>query len=730
MTQPPDISEILRPTWLATAALVFGRIDSLRPSNPDKRTPVHLGDLMPRLLSSTEPRDMSPAELESWIEDDTEGALPAFTDPIGSDDPIPGPRKVGLRTRLALLRLCAGFGDVTRLTHMAKPGTISIIEGVPTGCFDAVHKLIREEVLPLARSLSGGTKSDKSDEVLKTLILTPRISDGAVSPTDMARLDVHFAESLEGTAPLIVILPAGAMPSQALLAAAPLRISLSQLSRAILLQLWAATHPARVKASARAIVARLPPDDLLAGVSDIVLLSALRQGDPRRVADELTARCARPSGPNLVDLPDSLAVAAARGLVADLAAWKRGEVTWAEIPHSLLLHGPAGTGKSHIARAMASEPGLRFVGASFAEWQRCGHLGDMLRAMNASFAEAIAAAPCVLFIDEIDSAGSRFDGDTHAVSYRRQVINGLLLAIDQLNAAGGVILVGACNDPDALDPAILRPGRFDRKVAVPVPHRAASATVLAHGLGTALTPAEIAGLSQRLIGASMATVDALIRSAKSAARVAGRPVGLTDLEAELPGPAPKPALTRRVAIHEAGHAVVAHLLKQGRVTRVSLGNGGGLTERFVEDSESLVAEFADHLAVHLAGRAAERVILGSISAGAGGPKESDLAQATRLATMIDTQFGLGAYGPVWMQEAGFRDPALVGRIRTRLEAAEARATEMIAAHQAGLMALADALVAEGELSGARLDGLLAGLNGPACKTPACTSDTQDYPIAC
>ncbi|MFN7089091.1 MAG: AAA family ATPase [Allorhizobium sp.] len=673
---------------------------------------------------------MSPEEFESWIGDDTDGALPAFTDPFGSDDPTLGPRKVGLRTRLALLRICAGLGNVTRLTHLAKPGTITVIEGIPTGCFDAVQKLLQDEVLSLASSLSGGTRAQKSDEAAKTILLAPRLSDGTVSQSEMARLDANIVEGLEGTSPLVILLPTGVLPSESIVGAAPLRIALAPLTRAILLQLWAATHPARVKVSARAIVARLPPDDLLAGVTNIILLSALRQGDPRRAAEALTARCARAPGPNLVDLPDSPAVTAARALMADVAAWRRGEVAWDEIPHSLLLHGPAGTGKSHIARAMASAPGVRFIAASFAEWQRCGNLSDMLRAMNASFAEAIAAAPAVLFIDEIDSAGSRFDGDTHAVSYRRQVINGLLLAIDQLTAAGGVILVGACNDPDALDPAILRPGRFDLKVEVPLPHRAAIATLLAQGLGTALTPSEMTGLSRRLIGATMATVDSLIRSAKSAARVAGRPVGLADLEAHLPGPAPNPAVTRRVAIHEAGHTVVAHLLQRGRVTRVSLGNGGGLTERTLNESESVEATFDDHLAVHLAGRAAERLVLGTISAGAGGPKDSDLAMATRLATIIDTQFGLGACGPVYMQEAGLRDPALMERVRTRLEAAEARATQMLTAHQAGLLVLADALVAEGELSGTRLDGLLAGLNTPACNTPACASHTQDYPVAC
>ncbi|MDT8854752.1 AAA family ATPase [Paracoccaceae bacterium Fryx2] len=360
------------------------------------------------------------------------------------------------------------------------------------------------------------------------------------------------------------------------------------------------------------------------------------------MADALTARTARASGPRLADLPDSPAAQAASALVADLHAWREGRVAWDEIPHSLLLHGPVGTGKSHIARAMANEPGLRFVTASFAEWQRCGHLGDMLKAMHASFAEATSLAPCILFIDEIDSAGSRSGGNSSNSSYHRQVVNGFLLAIDELNAAGGVILVGACNDPEALDPAILRPGRLDQKVAVPLPHRAAIAAVLKQRLGTALTGAEIDRLSQRLIGESMATVDALIRSARSAARVAGRPLDLAILEARLPQPAPSPAVSWRVAVHEAAHAVVAHLLNQGRVTRVSLAQGGGLTEQTFDHGESLEGAFDDHLTVYMAGRAAKRLLLGAVSAGSGGPKESDLAQATRLATLIETQFGLGA----------------------------------------------------------------------------------------
>ena len=209
------------------------------------------------------------------------------------------------------------------------------------------------------------------------------------------------------------------------------------------------------------------------------------------------------------------------------------------------------------------------------------------------------------------------------------------------------------------------------------------------------------GLSRRLTGATMAKLGTLIRSAKSSARVAGRPVVLADLEAHLPGPALNPALIRRVAVHEAGHAAVAFLVQHGRVMRVSMSNEGGLTERTLHHSESLEANFDDHLAVHLAGRAAERVVLRTISAGAGGTKDSDLAMTMRLVTMIETQFGLGGSGPVWMQQTALRDSAMIGRIRTRLEAAEAR-----------------------------LDGLLASLNSPARNTPACTSDSQNHPVAC
>lgn len=165
--------------------------------------------------------------------------------------------------------------------------------------------------------------------------------------------------------------------------------------------------------------------------------------------------------------------------------------------------------------------------------------------------------------------------------------------------------------------------------------------------------------------------------------------------------------------------MVAHLLHRSQVKRLSMGPDGGLTERVLLDWEGLEAEFEDHLAADLAGRAAEQVVLGTVSGGAGGARQSDLAQATRLALRLETQMGLGDLGPVWVEETGYRDPDLYRRIRVRLEAAEARAASLITAHLPALLALARALLAERELSGARLAVLLAALDAPDGPT-ACT----------
>ncbi|MET4130648.1 hypothetical protein ACSSV6_004005, partial [Roseovarius sp. MBR-38] len=177
--------------------------------------------------------------------------------------------------------------------------------------------------------------------------------------------------------------------------------------------------------------------------------------------------------PRLEDMAgDSPALLAARRMVADLLLWKAGQVAWSDLSRSTLFYGPPGTGKTWLARAMGASAGIACVTGSFAEWQAAGHLGDMLREMRKTFAEARSRAPCILFIDEIDAVGSRASRDPHNSNYRTQVINGFLGEMNAIALQEGVIVVGACNFIDRIDPAVLRAGRFDLKIKVPLPDAA------------------------------------------------------------------------------------------------------------------------------------------------------------------------------------------------------------------------------------------------------------------
>ncbi len=179
------------------------------------------------------------------------------------------------------------------------------------------------------------------------------------------------------------------------------------------------------------------------------LLSALRAPHAAAAVRALAEVLAPAGAEDLMTLErnggDGPAHHAAAALVADLSAWRRGDAEWRELSHSLLLSGPAGTGKSVLARGIAASAGVPLIETSFGTWQASGHLGDMLREMRRSFSDALRKKPSVLFIDEADAAGSRDSPDRHGSSYRAQVINQFLAEIDQLQHAEGVLLIGATN---------------------------------------------------------------------------------------------------------------------------------------------------------------------------------------------------------------------------------------------------------------------------------------------
>ncbi|MDO6588559.1 AAA family ATPase, partial [Salipiger sp. 1_MG-2023] len=354
---------------------------------------------------------------------------------------------------------------------------------------------------------------------------------------------------------------------------------------------------------------------------------------------------------------------------------------------------------SLLARAIAASANVPLIESAFGVWQSAGHLGDMLREMRASFSEAIRQKPSVLFIDEIDAVGSREGDDRHGAAYRRNVITQFLAEIDRLNREEGVVMIGATNHPQSLDPAIRRPGRFDRHCVLGRPLQAQIQHMLRRAL-PADSAVDLAALARAFTGETPALIDAQIRAAKSAARRAGTPFNAAHILAQLPVSQPeRDSLERRIAIHECGHAVAAALLGAGPVHRIQLLHDGGATHRAPAIREGSAAEFTDELTIILAGRAAERLILGTISAGAGGCKDSDLAMATRLQLRFDREAGLGVNGNAWLGPVDLArlSSSDTDRLRLRLDRVERRARRLLDPHRDLLQRLANHLLREREL---------------------------------
>ncbi len=329
-------------------------------------------------------------------------------------------------------------------------------------------------------------------------------------------------------------------------------------------------------------------------------------------------------------------------------------------PRGVLMAGPPGTGKTLLARAVAGEAHVPFFsvsGSGFVEL----FVGVGAARVRDLFEQARARGPAIVFIDEIDALGARRDGGGYAGSdEREQTLNQLLAEMDGFEESGGVVVLAATNRPGALDPALRRPGRFDREVIVSLPDRAERAAILAaHARGTTLGPDtdfdEIAAATPGFSGADLA---GLVNEAAVTAVRAGR---TTVTAADFAAARDRVLLgTRRasplapgelatVAVHEAGHALVAtlspHANPVSRVTVLGAGQALGLTETLPAGDRRLYGEryLADTLAVRLGGRAAERLVRGEASTGAA----DDLAAATALATQMVREFGLSdKMGPV------------------------------------------------------------------------------------
>ena len=415
------------------------------------------------------------------------------------------------------------------------------------------------------------------------------------------------------------------------------------------------------------------------------------------------------------------AVAWGRDVARDLEDFLAGRIAWADVDKGCLFSGPPGCGKTLFARALAATCGVPLITGSYGEWQAAGHQGDLLKAMRKTFAEARAKAPCILFIDEVDSFPNRATLTHDHADYVIQVVNALLAEIDGVEGRPGVVLVAACNHPAMLDPALIRSGRLDRHIRVGLPDRAALAAILREQLGTELAGEDLSGAALWAAGSSGADCERLVRGARRRARSAGRTMALQDLLDEIGGHDVRSQEDLwRAAVHEAGHVLAVCILRPGTLDEVNLrasGGSGGAMRASRSRSYLLPEDIRAHLVDLLAGRAAEEVILGKPSSGAGGDTTSDLAGATKLAATAAAALGLAGH-PETLLWRGLPtqatlptmltdNPVLADRVHVLLCEAYREATEMVRSHRHIVEAVATALVERRALDGGEAADLVA-----------------------
>ncbi|HVQ92317.1 MAG TPA: ATP-dependent zinc metalloprotease FtsH [Mycobacteriales bacterium] len=420
-------------------------------------------------------------------------------------------------------------------------------------------------------------------------------------------------------------------------------------------------------------------------------------------------------------------------------------------PRGVLLVGPPGTGKTLLARAVAGEAKVPFLpvsGSGFVEL----FVGIGASRVRDLFAEARRRAPAIIFIDEIDAIGGRRGaGLAGGNDEREQTLNQLLAEMDGFDQAPGVVILAATNRPETLDPALLRPGRFDRQVVVPLPTQADRAAILAvHTAGKPLAAnVDLAAVARATPGFSGADLANLVNEAAIHAVRARRQVVVADdidaardrimLGRREDSNVLLPAEKHAVAVHEAGHALVAmlspHADPVAKVTILPAGASLGATHQLPEVERHLYREsyLLDVLAVRLGGRAAELVVFADGSTGAA----DDLASATDLALRMVGEFGLSArIGPVGYGDqtahylpgqpvAGRRYSEATQRlidteVAELLRAAEAAAVTLLRHHRPALDRITDLLVEHETLTG---DQVRAALDEPPGTAPATAGPT-------
>ena len=326
----------------------------------------------------------------------------------------------------------------------------------------------------------------------------------------------------------------------------------------------------------------------------------------------------------------------------------------AKIPKGVLLIGPPGTGKTLMARAVSGEAGVPFFSISGSEFVEM-FVGVGASRVRDLFDQAKRNSPCIVFVDEIDAVGRhRGAGLGGGHDEREQTLNQILVEMDGFDTATNVIVLAATNRPDILDPALLRPGRFDRRVTLDNPDIRGRKQILeVHSKGKPLSAdVDLELVARQTVGFSGADLANLVNeSAILAARQNQKEIGPQEfyesIDRVTAGPARKSRRIndrekRMTAYHESGHALVAHMLPEAdpvaKVTIVARGHSGGFTKTIPTEDRSLITrnQLEAKLAMAMGGRVAEELVFGEITTGA----SNDLEQATNIAQKMVTRYGM------------------------------------------------------------------------------------------
>lgn len=412
------------------------------------------------------------------------------------------------------------------------------------------------------------------------------------------------------------------------------------------------------------------------------------------------------------------------------------------LPKGVLLYGPPGTGKTLLAKAVAGEAGVEFFTSSGSEFVEM-FVGVGASRVRDLFERAKRNAPAIVFIDELDAVGRhRFAGIGGGHDEREQTLNQLLVELDGFDSKEGIILIAATNRPDVLDPALLRPGRFDRRINVPIPDIKGRQEILkVHSRKVIMDEnVDLSIVAQRtpgFVGADLANIvnEAAIIAAKKDKQKVEFPDLEEAIEKMIAGPQRRTRVISEnerkiVAYHESGHAIVAKMIKGcdpvHKVTIIPRGPALGYTMQLPKEDRYLTSktEILSRLSVLLAGRAAEEVTFGELTTGA----HDDLSKATAYAQKMVTEFGMSEkIGPLSLKkdesevflgrdivrQPGYSDETsrnIDEEVKRIVNDAYFKAKNILIENKTVLDKLASVLMEKETVDGAEIDNMISQLN--------------------